>query len=51
MNNNYTVYVHKNKINDKRYFGITSNPVSQRWRRGSSYGKNTRIRSAIDKYG
>lgn len=51
MENTYTVYVHKNIKNNKLYFGITSVPVKQRWKRGSSYSKTTKIRKAIDKYG
>ena len=47
MKNTYTVYVHKNIKNNKLYFGITSVPIKQRWKRGSSYSKNTKIRKAI----
>lgn len=51
MKNNYVVYEHKNKLNNKRYIGITSQKVKERWKRGSSYSKNTKIYKAIQKYG
>ena len=51
MQNNYIVYEHKNKNNNKRYIGITSQTAKQRWRRGSSYSKKTKIYKAIQKYG
>lgn len=48
----WCVYMHTNKINGKRYIGITSkNPPSQRWRAGSQYKKNTHFYNAIQKYG
>ena len=49
---NYKVYVHVNKINGKKYFGITKNRVEERWEKnGSGYKKNSHIRSAFNKYG
>ncbi len=34
---NYKVYVHINKINGKRYYGITCQKVKYRWNNGKSY--------------
>lgn len=52
MEENYTVYMHINKINGKRYIGITSyeNP-NDRWRNGLGYNDKQYFRKAIDKYG
>ena len=50
--NNYTVYMHKNKINGKVYIGITSQqPVKRRWRKGSCYKNCNKFYKAIQKYG
>jgi hypothetical protein len=50
MSNNYVVYVHINKTNGKRYYGITSQRPERRWRNGEGY--NTQYFSrAINKYG
>ena len=46
-----TVYCHVNKINGKRYVGITSNPVSIRWNNGNGYKHNAHFTNAIKKYG
>ena len=49
---NYTVYMHKNKINDKVYIGITCQyPVKRRWRQGSCYKSCKKFYRAIKKYG
>lgn len=48
---NYTLYVHVNKTNGKRYVGITSVNVSQRWRNGNGYRRQRRFFSAIKHYG
>lgn len=47
----YTLYVHVNKANGKRYVGITSQPLSYRWRQGKGYEKQKRFYSAIKHYG
>lgn len=50
----YSVYIHTNIINFKRYVGTTSKvPVHKRWCIASSagYRKNKRFQADIDKYG
>lgn len=50
--NNYKVYVHVNKHNGKKYFGITCRDVKVRWRRdGSGYKDSDHFWKAICKYG
>lgn len=47
---NYTVYIHQNLLNNKRYVGITADTVESRWRNGSGY-KTQVFGRAIQKYG
>ena len=48
----YSVYMHINKVNDKKYIGITSQPVSRRWRKnGEGYKQCVLFYRAIKKYG
>ena len=47
---NYTVYMHKNKINGKVYIGITKQKPKYRWHNGEGYN-NQVFKKAIDKYG
>ena len=49
--NNYTVYMHINKINDKKYVGITSRTPELRWQNGTAYKRNPHFNAAIQKYG
>ena len=49
--NNYTVYMHKNIINDKIYIGITIQNVNKRWLNGKGYTNNDYFNKAIQKYG
>lgn len=50
--NNYTVYYHRNKINNKYYIGITCQKVNQRWRsQGQGYKSQQKFYQAILKYG
>lgn len=49
--NNYCVYIHTNKIDGKRYVGITCQNVSRRWRNGDGYIQNKHFYRAIKKYG
>lgn len=48
--NNYTVYMHKNKINSKVYIGITKQKPKYRWNDGNGY-KTQIFYKAIQKYG
>ena len=50
-NNNYKVYVHINKSNGKRYYGITKQEVEERWKNGHGYSSNKHFMNAINKYG
>lgn len=50
MLNNYTVYCHKNKTNNKLYFDITCKKPEIRWANGTGYKKQPFYR-AIKKYG
>ena len=46
----WLLYVHTNKINNKKYVGITSTATKQRWANGSGY-KGQTFYNAIEKYG
>lgn len=47
----YSVYIHQNIINGKRYVGITSQKPKERWREGKKYTENKRFTEDIIKYG
>lgn len=47
----YTVYMHKNKINNKIYIGITKLKPKDRWNNGLGYNKQSKFYRAIKKYG
>ena len=51
MQANYTIYVHENKINHKRYVGMTSINPKVRWQNGNNYRNCPYIQRAINKYG
>lgn len=46
----YTVYMHTNIANGKRYIGITTQDTKKRWKYGNGY-KNQLFYRAIKKYG
>lgn len=46
----WCVYCHTNKINGKKYFGITSQSINSRWRDGFGYKNQTVFWNAICKY-
>ncbi len=49
---NYSVYIHTNKTNNKKYIGITCRKPEVRWgNNGSKYKSNKYFYSAIQKYG
>lgn len=49
--NNWCVYIHSNKINNKIYIGITCKLPKDRWRSGANYKHNVYFNNAIMKYG
>ena len=46
----YCIYIHRNKINNKIYIGITSKDPKERWRSGYGYENNVHFWNAIKKY-
>lgn len=48
---NYTIYCHRNKINNKAYIGQTSQKLERRWRDGEGYSHCSYFYNAIKKYG
>lgn len=49
---NYCVYIHRNKSNGKEYIGITGQQdPNKRWRSGAGYCDNPYFSKAIEKYG
>lgn len=47
----YTVYLHRNKSNNKVYVGITSTTPNKRWKNGWGYSNQPLFHNAIQKYG
>ena len=47
----YTVYIYVNKINKKRYIGMTKQLPKYRWANGKGYKNNDYFINAIQKYG
>ena len=50
MNNTFTVYCHTNKINGKKYIGITSKEPKIRWNKGLGYKKGQYFGKIIEIY-
>ena len=46
----YTVYLLQSPSN-KKYIGVTSQPVEKRWNNGRAYRHNSHLLSAIERYG
>lgn len=51
MDKVYTVYIHINRKNGKKYVGITSQKPEDRWLNGNGYKGNRHFDNAIKKYG
>ena len=51
MDRQYKVYIHTNKINNKKYIGVTRQLPEQRWKNGKGYVRNEYFYRAIQKYG
>lgn len=51
MEKEYTVYLHRNPVNNKVYVGITSQGVEKRWKKGQGYTKCNIFYRVILKYG
>lgn len=46
-----TIYLHRNKINNKVYIGQTIQPIEERWKNGAGYKTCYYFYNAIQKYG
>ena len=47
----YTVYMHTNKLNGKKYVGITTQKVKARWQGGKHYSRHARFYADILYFG
>lgn len=47
LDKTYTIYMHKNKINNKVYIGQTCQKPEYRWNNGNGYKTQTYFYSAI----
>ena len=43
MSKTYVIYMHVNKINNKKYIGITCQTLQNRWRKGKGYNECERL--------
>lgn len=48
---NWCVYMHTNRVNGKKYIGITSQKPTKRWENGNHYNTQPHFWRAIQKYG
>lgn len=48
---NWCVYMHENRVNGKKYIGITSQKPTNRWANGRGYKRCPFFYAAIEKYG
>ena len=48
---NWCVYMHENRVNGKKYIGITSLKPTNRWANGRGYQRCPLFYAAIEKYG
>lgn len=48
---NWCVYMHENRVNGKKYIGITSQKPTNRWQNGRGYQRCPLFYAAIEKYG
>lgn len=48
---NWCVYMHENRVNGKKYIGITSRKPTNKWSNGHGYKRCPFFYAAIDKYG
>lgn len=48
---NWCVYMHENRVNGKKYIGITSQKPTSRWSNGQGYTRTPLFYNAIQKYG
>lgn len=46
---NFTLYMHRNKVNNKVYIGVTCQKAKDRWRKGKVYNKA--FKADIEQYG
>lgn len=51
MAGNYVLYEHRNKVNGKRYIGITNNTTKRWYGKGKHYERCSYFWNAIQKYG
>lgn len=48
---NWFVYMHENRLNGKKYIGITKQAPGRRWQNGYGYRESPRFFNAIQRYG